>query len=224
MHTFTREGAGPVTTAIANVVVAGMTARDEAAIRHHLEEMKELGVRMPSVFPFFFRVSAGLLTQDERVQVIGTDSSGEVEPVIVALEDGLWLTVGSDHTDRKVEAYSINVSKQMCPHPIGRQLWRLADVAAHWDRLVVRSWTTRAGTRELYQEGPLALMRDPADLIGRYERSGGRIAPSTVLYCGTIGAKGPLAHADLFEMELEDPVRARRIGHRYAIEALPVLN
>jgi len=223
MHTFTREGAAPVTTAIANVVVAGMTARDEAAIRHHLEEMKQLGVRMPDAFPFFFRVSAGLLTQDERVQVIGTDSSGEVEPVIVALEDGLWLTVGSDHTDRKVEAYSINVSKQMCPHPIGRHLWRLADVAAHWDRLLVRSWTTRAGTRELYQEGPLALMRDPADLIGRYERSGVRLAPGSALFCGTIGAKGPLAHADLFETELEDPVRARRIGHRYAIEALPVL-
>ena len=143
--------------------------------------------------------------------------------MIVALEDGLWLTVGSDHTDRKVEAYSINVSKQMSPHPIGTHLWRLADVAAHWDRLIIRSWIMRAGTRELYQEGPLALMRDPADLIGRYERCGGRLAPCSALFCGTIGAKGPLAHADAFEMELEDPVRARRIAHRYAIDALPAL-
>ena len=47
----------------------------------------------------------------------------------MALGEGLWLTLGSDHTDRKVEAYSINVSKQMCPHPIGKHLWHFADVA-----------------------------------------------------------------------------------------------
>ena len=223
MLEFMREGLATVRVAIENIVVAGMTARDEAAIRHHLDEMAALGVRMPTEFPFFFRVSAGSLTQQARIQVLGRDSSGEVEPVVVALDDGLWLTVGSDHTDRKVEAYSINVSKQMCPHPIGKQLWRLAEVATHWDRLVVRSWTERAGGRELYQEGQLAVMRDPADLIARYERSGGRLSPGSVLYCGTLGAKGPLAHADAFEMELEDPVLGRRIAHRYAIEALPVL-
>lgn len=223
MYAFSKDGAGPLPAVISDVVVAGMTASDEAAIRHHLEEMKALGVKMPQSFPFFFRVSVQTLTQAEAVQVLGTDSSGEVEPVVVALEDGLWLTVGSDHTDRKVEAYSINVSKQMCPHAIGRDLWRLAEVAAHWDRLMIRSWTVRGGRRELYQEGPLALMRHPEDLIRRYESAGKRLAPGTALYCGTIGAKGPLAHADAFEMELEDPVRGRRIGHRYAVEPLPVL-
>jgi hypothetical protein len=223
MQKFTRFGAGDVETTIADIVVAGMTARDEAAIRHHLAEMKALGVAMPDSFPFFFRISAGFLTQVEHIQALGTDSSGEVEPVIVALEDGLWLTVGSDHTDRKVEAYSINVSKQMCPHPIGRHLWPFAEVSAHWDRLIIRSWTTRGGKRELYQEGPLALMRHPDDLIRRYAKEGGRVGPGTALYCGTIGAKSALAHADLFEMELEDPVCGRRIGHHYKIEALSVL-
>jgi hypothetical protein len=52
MRTFARLGAGDVETTIANVVVAGMTARDEAAIRHHLDEMKDLGVKMPESFPF----------------------------------------------------------------------------------------------------------------------------------------------------------------------------
>lgn len=223
MQTFTREGGGQTRVAIDDVVVAGMTARDEAAIRHHLAEMQALGVKMPESFPFFFRVSADFLTQAERIQVLGTDSSGEVEPVVVALDDGYWLTLGSDHTDRKVEAYSINVSKQMCPHPIGQQLWPLSEVAAHWDRLMIRSWTRRGGTRELYQEGPLALMRHPGDLMARHAKAGGRMAPGTALYCGTIGALAPLAHADAFEMELEDPVLARRIRHAYEVEALPVL-
>jgi Protein of unknown function (DUF2848) len=223
MLTFTPDGAGQISTTIGEIIVAGMTARDEAAIRHHLDEMKRLGVRMPNTFPFFFRLSASTLTQAERIQVLGTDSSGEVEPVVVAFGEELWLTLGSDHTDRKVEAYSINVSKQMCPHPIGTQLWRFADVAPHWDRLVIRSWTTRNGKRELYQEGPLALMRHPDDLMQRYANDGGLIIPGTAMYCGTIGAMGPLAHADVFEMELADPVLDRRMTHRYAVEALPVL-
>ena len=89
---------------------------------HYLDEIKDLGVKMPKSFPFFFRVSASFLTQAEHIQVLGTDSSCEVERVIVALDGGLRLTVGSGHTDRKVEAYSVNVSKQMRPHPIGRHL------------------------------------------------------------------------------------------------------
>lgn len=219
MFRFTREGAGPIRVRIDDLVIGGMTARDEAAIRHHVEEMAAIGVKLPNQFPFFFRVSSGFLTQSERIQVLGTDSSGEVEPVVVSLADGLWLTVGSDHTDRKVEAYSINVSKQMCPHAIGTHLWRLDEVAKHWDQLIIRSWTTRGGKRELYQEGPLALMRAPADLMARY----GGLGINTVMYGGTIGALGPLAHADRFDMELADPVLGRTIRHGYAIEALPAL-
>jgi hypothetical protein len=35
--------------------------------------------------------------------VSGPDSSGEVEFVLLAKPDGLWVTLGSDHTDRKAE-------------------------------------------------------------------------------------------------------------------------
>ncbi|MCC7271398.1 MAG: DUF2848 domain-containing protein [Alphaproteobacteria bacterium] len=221
---FTREGAAPADVAIENIVVGGMTALDEAAIHHHLEEMRAIGVKMPDTFPFFFRISAGFLTQADRIQVLGTDSSGEVEAVVVSLDDGLWLTVGSDHTDRKVEAYSINVSKQMCPKIVGRSAWRFAEVSGHWDRLIIRSWTTQGGTRALYQEGTLGSMRHPDDLMPRYLGPGKPWPPRTVLFCGTIGAMGPLAHSDRFDMEIEDPVLGRKIAHGYAIEALPRLD
>ncbi|BBK32465.1 uncharacterized protein DUF2848 [Stella humosa] len=215
-----REGAGVAEAEINDIVVGGMTALDEDAIHHHLEEMKAIGVKMPDTFPFFFRISAGFLTQADRVQVLGTDSSGEVEAVVVTLDDGRWLTLGSDHTDRKVEAYSINVSKQMCPKIIGRKAWRFDEVSGHWDKLIIRSWTTTDGVRALYQEGPLASMRHPDDLTARYLGGAGKLAAGTVLFCGTIGAMGPLAHSERFEMEIEDPVLGRRIGHGYDVEAL----
>lgn len=215
-----RDGAGVAEAAIRDIVVGGMTALDEAAIHHHLEEMKAIGVKMPDTFPFFFRISAGFLTQANQLQVLGTDSSGEVEAVVVSLDDGRWLTVGSDHTDRKVEAYSINVSKQMCPKIIGKRAWRFDEVSGHWDKLIIRSWTTTNGVRALYQEGTLASMRHPDDLTRRYLGGDGALKAGTVLFCGTIGAMGPLQHSERFEMEIEDPVLGRRIGHYYDIDAL----
>src|SRR5919199_125752 len=84
--------------AVRDLVIAGWTGRDEAAIRHHIKELAAIGVPRPSSTPVFYRVSAANLTQDSRLVVLGGDTSGEVEPVIVAAEDGLWLGLGSDHT------------------------------------------------------------------------------------------------------------------------------
>src|SRR5438270_10519867 len=83
------------------LIVAGWTGRNEAALRHHIEELAAIGVPRPSSVPVFYRTSSLNLTQAPAVEVLGPDTSGEVEPVIVAVGDQLWLTVGSDHTDRK---------------------------------------------------------------------------------------------------------------------------
>lgn len=96
-----------------HLVIAGWAARDEAAVRHHIDELAAIGVPPPSSVPLFYRGAASLLTQAERVEFLGPDSSGEIEPVIVAMTDGLWLTIGSDHTDRKAEAQGVALSKQL---------------------------------------------------------------------------------------------------------------
>ena len=57
--------------------------------------------------PLYYRVAAQLLTQAVRIQVLGDDTSGEVEPVLMGASDRLWVTVGADHTDRKVESYGV---------------------------------------------------------------------------------------------------------------------
>ena len=97
--------------------------------------------------------------------MIGAASSGEAEVVVYALADGLWLGLGSDHTDRKAEAIGVTLSKQMCGKPVGPRLWRFEEIAPHWDRLVLRSFVTRGGRRRLYQEGPVTTMRPPEELI-----------------------------------------------------------
>jgi hypothetical protein len=225
MLQFTRHskaGSQPVAYASTQLVIAGWAARDEAAVKHHIEELAEIGVPPPSSVPLFYRTAASLLTQSERMEVLGPDSSGEVEPVIVSMDDGLWLTIGSDHTDRKAEAQGVALSKQLCGKPVGRDLWRLDEVAAHWDELQMHSFATIDGRRQLYQEGKLAALRPPMDLIQRFVQSRD-LAPGIVMFGGTLGAIGGVRPSANFEMELIDPVLERSIRHVYDIVPLPVV-
>src|SRR6185295_7107952 len=169
LHELTFEIGGAARRAnIDTLIAAGWTGRDRAAVEHHIAELAAVGVQRPTSIPCFYRLGPNLLTHAETIDVVGSHSSGEVEFVLISLENGLHVGVGSDHTDRRVEAYSVTVSKQMCPKPLGRELWTFAEVAGHWDDLVLRSWVTRDGTRQLYQEGSVTKMLAAMDLIERY--------------------------------------------------------
>ena len=210
------------TIAIEHAVIAGWTGRDQAALEKHIKELEELGVARPATTPIFYRVAASRLTQATRIEAAGEESSGEVEYVLVQHNGALYVGVGSDHTDRKVEAYNVTVSKQMCEKPLAATLWPFDDVKAHWDKLILRSWACAHGTKVLYQEGAVAAMRPPYDLIERYAASR-TLADGTVMFCGTLAAKGGIRPAPRFEFELEDLVRGLWLRHGYDVEALPVL-
>jgi hypothetical protein len=224
MLSFTRyfkDRTDQVTVAPEALIVAGWTGRDEASLRHHIEELAAIGVPRPSSVPVFYRNSVNNVMQTERLEVLGPDTSGEVEPVIVALNDGLWVGLGSDHTDRKAETMGIALSKQLCGKVMGSALWRFEDIAPHWDQIMIRAYATIGGERMLYQEGPLAAMRDPVDLMTRYGRP---FVASTIIFCGTLGAKGGIRPGSRFEMELNDPVLKRRMTHAYEVIDLPVIS
>lgn len=207
---------------IVSLVIAGWTGRGKAAVEHHIAELAAIGVKRPSTVPCFYRLGANLLTTAREVEVVGEDSSGEVEFVLVSAPDGLYVGVGSDHTDRKVEAYCVTVSKQMCPKPIGRELWPFAEVEGHWDRLMLRSHATRKGKRRLYQEGAVSGMLAPGDLLDRFADSGGKLSPGTAMFCGTLAVRGDIGGGERFEIELRDAVKNRSLSHEYATRSLAI--
>lgn len=207
---------------IGQLVVAGWTGRDKAAVEHHIAELAAIGVKRPRTVPSFYRIGANLLTTAKELEVVGENSSGEAEFVLVSGPDALYVGVGSDHTDRKVEAYGVTVSKQMCPKPVGRELWRIAEVEDHWDRLVLRSHLTRGGKRRLYQEGPVVRMLSPGDLLARFPDSPGRLPEGTAMLCGTLVVQGEIGGGERFEIELHDPVRKRSLKHDYTVRILAV--
>jgi hypothetical protein len=198
---------------ITELVIAGWTGRDEAALKKHIRELEEIGVKPPKTTPIFYRVSANLFCHATEIQVSGPDTSGEVEFVLIRTAQGLRVALGSDHTDRKAETLGVTLSKQLCAKPVSAESWSYQEVEPHWERLVLRSWADG----ELYQEGPVSAMRAPEDLLARYPLKAGY-----AMFGGTLAAKGGIRPAGRFAMELEDPVLRRKLKHEYRIRVLPV--
>lgn len=204
-------------------IIAGWAGRDLSAIEHHIEELQALGVPRPSTVPLFYRVAANQLTQDNAIEVVGTESSGEAEVLIFNHDDTLFISLASDHTDRKLEAYSVALSKQICVKPVASSAWKLSEVADHWDQLELRSWIEENGEKVLYQEGTVASLLHPLELIEKYFGST-TMPQGYVMSCGTVTVIGGIRPSSLFTMQLHDPVLKRSIEHSYRIGCLPEIS
>jgi hypothetical protein len=211
----------PLTLSIDQAVIAGWTGRDPVARDKHIAELEAIGIARPATTPIYYRCSARRLTTADVIEVCGSDSSGEVEFVLIGWQGRIFVGLGSDHTDRKVESYSVTVSKQMCDKPMSPVLWELEEVIGHWDRLILRAWAWFDGQRTLYQEGTLDAMLPVRDLIDRgFGKSG--LPDGCAMFGGTFAAKGGIRPSVRFEYELEDPVLNRKLTHAYDVIVLPV--
>jgi hypothetical protein len=206
--------------AVRDLVIAGWTGRDKDAVEKHIAELEALGVKRPLHTPMFYRVSSARLTTAPVIEVIGSNSTGEVEFVLAGLDGEVLVGVGSDHTDRQLETAGIAVAKQICDKPIGATFWPLREVEGHWDKLMLRSRVTIDGTLHLYQEGSVAELLSPTELVRRHANAD-RLENGIVMFGGTLAVPGGLRPAQRFEGELEDPVLKRRISFAYDVHTLP---
>ena len=207
------------------LVIAGWTGRDAAAIEHHIEELAALGVPRPSAVPLYYRAAHRQLTQDAQIEVLGDASSGEVEPVLLRTQGQWWLTVGSDHTDRAAEAYAVDVSKHMCAKPLARTAWCWDEVASRADALQMQSQIFEDDRWVLYQQGTLAQIRPLISLIAGLPADA-PVQDGLVLFCGTFGAlpdaqSRGVRPAARMRLQLSDPAAARQIAHEYQSHVLP---
>ncbi|UOD49863.1 DUF2848 domain-containing protein [Orrella daihaiensis] len=210
---------------VGNLIVAGWTGRNRAAVEHHIEELKAIGVPPPSTTPLFYRVSPELASADSEQYFLGDTASGEVEPVIIFDGKDLYLGTGSDHTDRAWETQSVAVSKQMCPKPIASTAWRFNDVKEHQDQLTIRSWVrdSQSDSWRLYQDGSLMQIMPLGQLLELSQMTREhRPGTLSVMLCGTVPTIGTIAPAKYFKFEIADPVLGQSIIHEYHCTYLPV--
>ncbi|WP_050929675.1 DUF2848 domain-containing protein [Aestuariivita boseongensis] len=204
---------------IDDLIVAGWTGRDPHAVQHHIDELAAIGVAPPSQVPLYYRVSASLLMQSPQIDVLGPSTSGEVEPLLIQSDGVLFLGLGSDHTDRELEAVSVAASKQACPKPVAQALWRFDEVAAHLDDLTLRCEIEEDGAWITYQDGPLAGIRPLRDLA-----QGAGLSDGQAMLCGTLGAIGGVRPAQSYRMRLSDPKLGRSLSLDYRARPLPVIS
>lgn len=207
------------------VVVAGFTGRNPAAVQEHIKELGVIGVPEPAEVPALYTVPNWTLVQArDHIQVATDRGSGEAEPVLVAMPDGgLYVTVGSDHTDRDLEQTSIELAKLAHPKVLGRTAWPLEDVQGDWDELVLRSWVGQ--DTEPYQEDRLKALVPPLELL---EHIHARLRPQherpLVAFLGTVPLlQGSFRFDNSFTAAIEDGSRDRRLLCSYTVEPIGTL-
>ncbi|MBQ0763495.1 DUF2848 domain-containing protein [Marinobacter psychrophilus] len=208
---------------VQELIIAGWAGREQAGIDEHIEELKAIGVTPPSSTPLFYRVAADQLTTAATVQVLGGESSGEVEVVLIGTPQGTLVSIGSDHTDREAEAWSVAHSKQVCAKPVSRQVWTLESVIDHWDQLTMASYATFNGEEVLYQQGGVTGLLHPQELLRRFGLDQPQLAPGQAMLCGTLPVIGGVRPSEAFRVVLEDPVTGRKIEHFYNTKTLSVV-
>lgn len=206
--------AGQLACRLQRLVVAGWTGRDRAAVDHHIAELAAIGVPGPSTVPLYYEVAPDLATQAPEIAVLGSETSGEAEPLLLRTGGRLWLGLASDHTDRWLETVSVAHAKQACPKVLSVRLWPLDSLAGRLDGLVLHA---EIGGGTVYQSGTLAAIRPLEELLAACP-----LGEDEAMLCGTLPVIGGVRPAESYVMRLADGDRDA-IEMRYRVRPLPVI-
>ena len=217
----TKSAKKPLMFTVKRLVCAGWVGRDKSTVQAHVEELAQHGIPGPGQTPTYMNYSPYLATTEEAIDVVGPDSSGEVEYVILKRDDNIYIGVGSDHTDREMEKHSIPGSKQMCAKVLAPIVWPYEEIRTHWDQIILRSWTKRETEQVLYQEDALGTILDAESILNGLPADEGLPTDAMLVFCGTVATKIGLIFSDRFDFEMEDPVLGRSIRSGYDIRMLP---
>lgn len=202
------------------LLIAGYTAKDQESVKAHINELLEIGVPAPPRVPMIYDLTPDLLTTDETISVVRKDSSGEAEAVLAQIQGKWYLGIGSDHTDRILEAYSVQKSKQVCCKPVSQQFWPLDSVEERWDEIEMRSWMVLDGVEHEYQTGKLGAFLSPKELLQIIDERG-YAGEDMAVFCGTLPIiNGHFLYGETFRAELYDRLTDQRIRLFYDVHIL----
>jgi hypothetical protein len=170
-------------------------------VRRHIDELAAEGIPPPERVPELYSGLPAQLAIGGSLPPGRGWSSGEVEYVLFVTDAGVLVGVGSDHTDRELERAAVVAAKQAFPKIVGPTVWPLDALAGDWDSLRLRSWVTCAGERSLYQEGAMATILAPSDLLDLVPPEERR--EGLVVFSGTVPAARRAPTADICRFQGE---------------------
>ncbi|HEY4600646.1 MAG TPA: DUF2848 family protein [Cerasibacillus sp.] len=206
---------------VEDLVIAGYTSRNQEDLKAHIRELEEIGVQPPPQIPMIYHVSKELLDTKGRISTIGKECSGEAEIVLLEQKGKWYLGLGSDHTDRQLETFSIQKSKQVCGKPITNEFWDVDKIIHHWDEIELKSWIINDQNEKiLYQNGKLDSFMLPKDLIKVLEERNYPLK-NVLVFGGTIPLLSEeFLYSTKFEAQLIDPKLNRKLTLIYEVKEL----
>lgn len=200
-----------------HVYVVGYSGSNKEKTMEHIRELEEeLGVAPPPHIPTLFEVSRELLTQDKDLFFVGDKTSGECEYVILKIEGKLYIGLGSDHSDRELEADSVPKAKQICLKPISKEIWIYDEIKEHFKEIELNS---KSDSKD-YQKGTLADIMSVEEIVEVLEE---RILDidNCIIFSGTVPLVNGYEYGDNFYLELVDNTLNRKISFDYDITVIP---
>jgi hypothetical protein len=208
---------------VKNSACIGYSGRNQELVKKHIEELALEGIAPPPSIPMVYPVSNILVTQDEEIHVLGRKTSGEVEFVLLINNEKTYVTVGSDHTDRELEGYSIPYAKQATPKPVAKEAWLLDEVLDHWDDLQLNCEIFINNHWVAYQSGKVTANLAVNDILKFTNSKQAIDLEGSILFCGTVPILGgQFIFAEGFRLTLTDPVLERTIKHEYWVRDISI--
>lgn len=216
----TRDGESAFELNYERVFAIGYAGRDMAKTMEHIKELeRDLGVPAPKKIPTIFQCGNYVLTQEKDLVFVGERTCGEVEYVIIVKEGQIYIGLGSDHTDRELEADNVPKAKQVCAKPICSKIWDYEEMKDHWDSIKLRSWQTVDGKEIVYQSGSLADILPVEKILDELNSRVGGI-DNCVIYSGTVPVSDGFHYGTNFRYEMDDETLGRKLTSDYNVIAI----
>lgn len=214
----TKQGIIEETIALDKLIVVGFAGKDVKKTMEHIQELEAEGIRCPKSVPVVYQCSKGLLTSDDTIEVIADKTSGEVEYIILVRDGKYYIGVGSDHTDRKLEAVSIHKSKQVCLKPYAKDFWAYDEIKDHFDEIKLVSSQVVDGKEVQYQSGVTSDLLSLECIIAKIEKE--MNTNNCLIYTGTVPLKDGFKFGDKFSCKMIDEKLNREISLTYNITVI----
>ncbi|MGF6906715.1 DUF2848 family protein [Fusobacterium sp. PH5-44] len=201
-----------------HVYVVGYSGSNKEKIYEHIKELEEqLNVAPPKKIPTVFEVSKEILTQDKNLYFVCEKTSGECEFVIIIKNSKIYIGLGSDHSDRELEAISVPKAKQICLKPISYEIWEYEEIKDHFSKIKL---SAKSDSKD-YQIGTLADIISVEEILDELKKSLGGPVDNCVIFSGTVPLVAGYEYGKNFYLELNDEILERKIAFDYDINVIP---
>lgn len=214
----TKNGESVISADIKNLMVVGFSGKDVEKTMEHIHELEKEGVKCPFEVPVPYQCDPQIVTRKEVIDVIGPKTSGEAEYLILCHEGKFYIGIGSDHTDREMEAVSIHKSKQVCLKPCSVEFWDYEEVKDHLPQLRLISTQVVDGKKIDYQNGVAGDLLPFDVIIEKVQKE----VPleDCLIYTGTVPLLNGFRFGEQFSARLVDDQLGRELTLTYKIHVI----